>query len=201
MRDRTEDKITLMLIRHAAADSNLQRRYLGRTDEPLCEKGRKELLSLKDGLKAFGPQLIFSSPMKRCLQTAKIVFGEAPVIIDEWTETDFGRFELKSYEELKDDPDYRQWIESRGELRVCGTESRSELVKRSLKGLRKAVNISSEKGALKAAAVVHGGTIMALLSSLTKEDYYSFQSKCGQGYIVEIETRPDIRLSNYKRIG
>ena len=32
-------------------------------------------------------------------------------------------------------------------------------------------------------AVVHGGTIMAILSSLNKDEYYNYQCKNAEGYI------------------
>ena len=43
MRDRTEIEVELTLIRHGATASNLERRYLGRTDEPLCTEGVRML--------------------------------------------------------------------------------------------------------------------------------------------------------------
>ena len=44
MRNRTENQIELVLIRHGATKANEERRYLGRTDEELSEKGKEALL-------------------------------------------------------------------------------------------------------------------------------------------------------------
>ena len=38
----------LILIRHGATAGNLQRRYIGRTDEPLCEAGIQQVLALRE---------------------------------------------------------------------------------------------------------------------------------------------------------
>ena len=37
----------IILIRHGATAGNLERRYIGRTDEPLCEQGRLQALWLQ----------------------------------------------------------------------------------------------------------------------------------------------------------
>ena len=56
---------------------------------------------------------VFSSPMKRCIQTAKVVFGEEdPEIIEEFRECDFGILEGKTHEELMGDPLYDTFVES-----------------------------------------------------------------------------------------
>ena len=39
-----------------------------------------------------------------------------------------------------------------------------------------------------AAFVVHGGTVMAVLSALTGQDFYSFLLKNGQGYECEYDS-------------
>ena len=120
MRNRTEIKVTLSLLRHGATPANREHRYLGKTDEALSEEGRAELLLKKKEIPA---ELLLVSPMLRCRQTAEILFpGRAQVQIPEWTEMDFGRFEGKNYRELNGDPDYQAWIDSGGTLPFPGGE-------------------------------------------------------------------------------
>ena len=38
----------LIWIRHGLCAGNLEKRYIGTTDEPLCEAGRRELLAKKE---------------------------------------------------------------------------------------------------------------------------------------------------------
>ena len=51
----------IYLIRHGKTKGNLEERYIGRTDEPLCEAGRENLKKYQY------PQveMVFTSPMKR----------------------------------------------------------------------------------------------------------------------------------------
>ena len=84
--------LKIWLIRHGMTEGNRYQRYIGVTDEPLCEEGR-ELLEKFTYPK---PQAVFVSPLKRCLETAAILFGDPKVrIIDQLAECDFGEFENK----------------------------------------------------------------------------------------------------------
>ena len=61
--------LKIWLIRHGMTEGNRYQRYIGVTDEPLCEEGR-ELLGKFTYPK---PQAVFVSPLKRCLETATIL--------------------------------------------------------------------------------------------------------------------------------
>ena len=115
--------LKIWLIRHGMTEGNRHQRYIGVTDEPLCEEGR-ELLGKFTYPK---PQAVFVSPLKRCLETAAILFGDPKVrIIDQLAECDFGEFENKNYKELSGDPRYQAWIDSNGILAFPGGESKDE---------------------------------------------------------------------------
>ena len=111
--------IRMYLIRHGSTPGNRERRYIGRTEEDLCEEG---ILALK-GQEAPEVQRIYASPMRRCIQTAKILYpGRAQVKIEEFRECDFGSFEGKNYQDLSGDPVYQAWIDSGGTLGFPGGE-------------------------------------------------------------------------------
>ncbi len=103
MWNRTEDQIEihLTLIRHGATLSNKEGRYLGKTDEALSPDGIRTLeKSVTDRIYPIA-DVLFSGPMKRCLETAQILYpGQTPICIPEWTEMDFGAFEGHNYQEL-----------------------------------------------------------------------------------------------------
>ena len=123
--------LKIWLIRHGMTEGNRYQRYIGVTDEPLCEEGR-ELLGKFTYPK---PQAVFVSPLKRCLETAAILFGDPKVrIIDQLAECDFGEFENKNYKELSGDPRYQAWIDSNGILAFPGGESKDECATRNLEG-------------------------------------------------------------------
>ena len=64
----------LYLIRHGKTYGNTLGRYIGTTDEELCEEGREALKRLKAGrdFAAARPDVVYASPLKRCVQTAEI---------------------------------------------------------------------------------------------------------------------------------
>ena len=197
MRNRTEDQIEihLTLIRHGATLSNKEGRYLGKTDEALSPEGICGLEKSVADRSYSTADVLFSGPMKRCLETAQILYpGQTPIIIPEWTEMDFGAFEGHNYQELSKDPNYQRWIDSGGTLPFPEGESREEFIHRSVAGYEKMVyqmkmiwerSAASGQGDRKiqsVSAVVHGGTIMALLSHFLGGEYFDYQAKCGQGY-------------------
>ena len=70
-------------------------------------------------------------------------------------EIDFGHFEMRSYEELKDDPEFRHWCDVCSEDAVCpGGESGSQATDRAARALRHIVARGRD-----AVCVIHGGII------------------------------------------
>jgi len=189
MWDWTEDKIKVKItwIRHGMTRANEEHRYLGKTDEPLSEKGIRFLQEKKKKSFFNAPEFLYASPMKRCVQTAEILFRRKPVLIPEWKEMDFGQFEGKNYEELKDNPDYQKWIDSNGTLPFPGGESREQFIRRSMEGFDRMMSDILKRSENPVVTVVHGGTIMAVLSSLTGGEYFDFQVKNGEGYETVLE--------------
>lgn len=187
MRHRTEDQIELTFIRHGATQANEEHRYIGRTDEPLSQAGIRSLLEYQK--KGVYPDagLVFSSPMKRCRETAGILYPQkTPVIIPEWEEMDFGAFEGKNPEELKEDRRYQEWIDSYGTLPFPGGESREAFCRRCERGFHRMIKKLSQPAendpVTTVCAIVHGGTIMALLSRYGGGDYFDYQVPAGAGY-------------------
>ena len=142
---------------------------------------------------------LFTGPMKRCVETAGILYPRLePVVIPEWEEIDFGMFEYKNYEELKDDENYQGWIDSKGTADFPGGESRAAFVGRCGSGFQRMFEILERehtKEPVRVSAIVHGGTIMALLSSYAKEGcrkgYFDYQITNGRGYLTLAKCRKE----------
>lgn len=167
-----------LLIRHGQTQGNLERRYIGsRTDELLCAQGRENLAG-----KAYpAVRRVFASPMRRCIETARLIYPHIePEIVEDFRECDFGAFENKSYEELSGYADYQAWIDSGGEMPFPGGESRADFAARCVAAFER-LNVQED-----AALVVHGGTIMAIMErfAVLKGSYYDFQVKNGEGYVL-----------------
>ena len=178
--------LKIWLIRHGMTEGNRHQRYIGVTDEPLCEEGRKLLRKFTYPK----PQAVFVSPLKRCLETAAILFDDPKVrIIDQLAECNFGEFENKNYKELSGDPRYQAWIDSNGMMAFPGGESKEECAARNIEGFQRAVTACIRENIEEAAMVVHGGTIMNIMEAyaLPKKAFYEWHLGNGCGYLVELD--------------
>ena len=180
----------IVLIRHGATPANQEKRYLGVTDEPLSPQGEQELKERAVlGIYPRGERLIVS-PMLRCRQTAEILYpGQRQELCPSLRECDFGSFEMKNYQELRDQPDYVAWLESGGTLPFPGGESREEFCARCRQGFLTALEQARRDGVDSLACVVHGGTIMAILDGFSHphRDYFDWQLANGQGFRLYCE--------------
>ena len=80
-------KIKIWLIRHGMTEGNRQQRYVGTTDELLCEEGRQQIILKRQLIKSDQDiQNVYVSPMLRCRETAEILFPAVSQI----TEAGFG---------------------------------------------------------------------------------------------------------------
>lgn len=187
-----ENQMMLVMIRHGATKSNREHRYLGKVDEPLSEEGIEELSRYKNAQCYPTVDYLFASPMKRCIQTAEILYPNLqPVWIADWKEMDFGAFEGKNYMELQGDRRYQAFVDSNGTLPFPDGESQEAFIMRCYKGfqgmLQELQRMDGHNERKKTGMIVHGGTIMALLSSMGGGDYFDYQAANGKGYTCILE--------------
>lgn len=176
----------IIFIRHGRTSGNAEKRYIGRTDEPLSAEGMADI-SRKKYPPAGG---VVTSPMRRCIETVQIIYPDCtPVLCEELRECDFGDFEGKNYLELNGNAAYQQWIDSGGEGCFPNGESPADFRKRCTEGFLRTVESFGEKDAI--AYVVHGGTIMSVLSELAepKGSYFDYHRENGCGYVTTWDGR------------
>ena len=170
--------MTIYLIRHGKTEANEKHLYCGSTDLPLSDVGRSELEKLHYDIKN---ARFITSGMKRTNETLRILFGDVPYEEDpRFREVDFGIFEMRSYEELKDTPEYQAWLTGDNEANIPPNgESGVQMKKRILEAFS---GIKED-----ACIVTHGGVIAALMEHLFPEENknrYQWQPKPGYGYSV-----------------
>lgn len=191
----------ILLVRHSKTFGNTLGRYIGsRTDEPLCQEGIDLILNRQYP----EVQAVYASPMRRCVETAELMWPEFSghiLLKPELRECDFGDFENKNYKELNGNPDYQAWIDSGGTLPFPGGESMDQFKERCRRAFAQLVEEVQElerkafarperatgvPETFRAAVVVHGGTIMAILEKygFPKKDYFDYQVKNGCGYLL-----------------
>ena len=77
------------LIRHGFTNDNIEGVYCGITDTSLCAEGKEQLQQMAEEYTYPDAQFVFSSPLKRCLETAEVIYPALkPVIIEGLTEYD-----------------------------------------------------------------------------------------------------------------
>lgn len=179
----------LILIRHGKTEANEKHLYCGSTDVGLSESGIAALTGKKHaGFKSdINNFRIITSGMKRCEQTLSVLFGDIPHETDPaFREMDFGKFEMRSYEELKNDPAYIEWISGDNTSNLTpGGESGTIMQSRVIDGLNRLMN--SGKDSL---LITHGGVIAAIMDHLFPEEnknIYQWQPSQGEGYVINTD--------------
>lgn len=201
--------IKLIMIRHGKTKGNLEKRYIGTTDEPLCEQGKDELTN-KCETEAYAYvkncDVLFCSPLERCIETAQLILpDQQPVMVEEFHEMDFGKFENKNYQELNGDTDYQAWLDSDGMISFPGGESREKFQDRCRHGMEWVWRYLQEHKIGDDAIVVlviHGGTIMSLLDDYADDggSYYDYQCENLGGYLCECVLESSIRIKIIRKL-
>lgn len=184
--------IKLLFIRHGATEGNLEKRYIGSTDEALCKKGIEQIEALK--IHDFQVDHVFVSPMRRTRQTAEILFPKSPcTIVDDLAETNFGRFEGKTAEELSGTLEYQKWLDSMCLDPIPGGEGVTDFKRRSCEAFARVINGLPDRSC--AAFVVHGGVIMAVLETFAwpRKEFYDYHIANG-AYIAAYYEDGNLRI-------
>ena len=179
----------IILLRHGLTAGNLAGRYIGKTDDPLCEEG----IALLKNQGVF-PDItrLYVSGMLRARQTAALLFPNAEQVICEGLgEMDFGEYEGRSAADMENDSSYRNWVAGNCREACPGGESMEIFADRIYKAFDRIItdnieknNGSGESSDNRVVIVAHGGTIMAVMQQFAcqEQDYFTWHVGNGQGY-------------------
>ncbi len=176
--------MNIWLLRHGRTRFNDERRYQGQLDIPLSPAGAAELRAAD-----FAPNVVYVSPLQRSQQTARIVFPSArQVVIDDFSEMDFGAFDGRTADEMAEDADYRAWVDGTCTAQCPGGESRAAFCARSCAAFEALLDSERDRGLL--VIVAHGGTLRAVMEryALPERDYFDWMSGNGGGYRLDFDT-------------
>ena len=177
------------LIRHGAIDETLSGKYIGTTDPHLSDKGKMALKKLRFGCDYPAVKVVFSGPLRRCTETCKILYPELnPLTIADLTECNFGEWEGKTAEELKDDADFQKWLAGDNSVKPPRGESNADFVRRICRMFESIVEGLMKTGTTECAIVTHGGVIMTLLAvyGLPQAKPFEWATDNGCGYSVRV---------------
>lgn len=174
------DTVVVALFRHGLTEANKRRAYLGWTDSPLCSIAKKEISEIP-----IRYDQLFSSDLGRCLDTAKIMFPQCtPFITPKLREMNFGKWEGKVYEELKDDLQYQRWLEDPYSVKPPDGETFTEFSIRVIHCWEKLSKRVLDMNVETAAIMTHGGVIRFLLTRFAPEvkGFWNWTPSHGKGY-------------------
>ena len=178
----------IYLIRHAPTKGNLLGRYVGRrTDERLSLEGID--LAEKKGADT-SVRLVYVSGLRRTAETAAILYPEAELVaLRGLDEMDFGEFENRHWRDMGNELEYRRWVAGSCLERCPGGEEMAEFSERCCSAFLEVLR-SQDPETEDLHFVIHGGTIMSILSSLAEPEQDYFSWKCGHlgRYMVSADT-------------
>ena len=180
---------TIHLIRHGMTEGNKVGRYVGSIDAPLFEGGIDEIKELKKKYDYRKPKLFFSSPLKRCIETLDLIYGDEEIevnTVDGLRECNLGDFEGKTADQLVDNPEYMDWVQH-GVAPPNG-ESNKEFATRVCAAFVDTVKEILKSGKTEAVICAHGGVIMTILAvyGLPQRKMTEYMANNGRGFTIRI---------------
>lgn len=179
------------MVRHGAISATLQGRYIGTTDIPLSEEGKTALRRMDHELDYPYAKVVFTGPLKRCTQTAKILYPNIePLVIDQLTECSFGEWENKTADELKANEDFRKWLAGDPSVKPPRGESNADFTRRICLMFENIVDGLIKTGTTDAMIITHGGVMTTLLAVYGLPQAKPFDWMCDNGYGYSLRITP-----------
>lgn len=176
--------MTLYVCRHGRTEANASGLLLGRADPHLDQTGEAQAGAMAAALPT--PDLVVSSPLERCRQTAA-AFGVDVEIDERLIELDYGEFDLVPLRDIPPEV-WRQWREDPG-FRPPGGETLEELATRVSGALDGVADRAVEADVV---VVSHVSPIKAALAwALGVGIGVSWRSFVAQASVTEIGVTPN----------
>jgi alpha-ribazole phosphatase len=178
-----DERVVVALFRHGVTEENKRKAYLGWNDSPLCA----EIQNLSTNKRY---DLYFSSDLHRCVMTAKRLFPAVKLNqLEELREMNFGEWEGKTYDDLKEDFLYQRWLSDPSTYCPPKGETFLDFTTRVQEGWRKITKQILAQNSHRCAVITHGGVIRYLLSkyALEQKEFWHWQSKHDQGFELVFE--------------
>lgn len=192
----------IYIIRHGITKGNQKRWYYGASDISLSPQGRRELelIARDNPYPVEDDYSFFTSGLSRTKETLEILFGDRnSTEIKDLNEMNFGSFEMHTYEELEDDPEFKKWVfDETWDVSSPGGESRNEFHRRVSRGAKELFKLHGERvkksdrsEEVCSIAVLHGGVIAAILGEYFPDrgkTWWDLIPPPGSGYKLAMKT-------------
>jgi len=195
----------LLLIRHAEVEEAMQKRVFGRLDVELSDAGRERAERLARTLAAEPIAAVYSSPLRRALDTAAPLtheLGLEPIVVDDLRELDFGDLEGLTLAEIEERfPHVVAWMTAPAAVAFPGGESVAALLERTVRAVR---GIAELHPGETVAVLAHAVVIRAVLAdalAMPLDAMFRLDPSHGGISVVEWhDGRPFVRTVNAPRL-
>jgi broad specificity phosphatase PhoE len=132
----------IVLTRHGHVEGIRPARFRGRAELELTPLGRRQAEAVAARIACdFPPQAVYSSPMKRCRDTAAAIAAAAGLevqVLEALNDLDYGAWQGRTFEEVaRSEPEaYALWRDAPDWVRFPGGESLQDLALRAADALR-----------------------------------------------------------------
>lgn len=178
-------------IRHGAIEETKKGAYIGITDAELSEEGIAELKAFDVSHKYPYAPVIFTGPLKRCVQTCEVIYPHIkPIVIDELTEMNFGKWEGKTAEQLKGDPLFERWLAGESGVTPPDGENNDDFIRRICLVFQSIVDGLIKTGNTDCAIITHSGVMNTLLSIYGLPQAKPYEWACDNGFGYSMRVTP-----------
>ncbi|GGI15637.1 histidine phosphatase family protein [Gottfriedia solisilvae] len=181
----------ILLVRHTESEGNMKKVYAGSTDYVLTVLGEQQIvevmMKLLHIISPTSTYSLYSSPLQRCTKLAEEIerlLQTTKIIDSRLSETNFGIFEDKTYEELtRMYPDILEsWIQDSIHFQIPNGESLKICFDRVSSFCKDLINRNED-----AVIVSHGGIIKLIILALLDLDLKEFwKFYTSNGCVIEI---------------
>jgi broad specificity phosphatase PhoE len=166
---------TVYLARHGESDWNAANRFQGHSDRPLTELGRRQAEALAELVAAQKVDAIYSSPLIRALETARIVAARTGLEVfedEDLREVDTGSWSGLSRAEVQErfPEGFERWIS--GGAGWEDGETYEEMAARTLGAVSRIAGAHPDGRIL---VVSHGGPIRAIQAAARGMDIHEYR--------------------------
>lgn len=186
------------LVRHGLTTWNLDRKYQGHSDTELLPGEASGLSSLRGRLSGVDFSGVYCSDLRRCRDTLEYLRPDlsASARYDRrLREMNFGEWEGRTYELLKDNPAYRAWIDHPQSVTPPGGEPWNDFERRVREIYEEFIEVTCrlndrDKNTPNPMLIVTHGGVISMLGMLLKPgtgDFWNDEYKIATGEVLKVK--------------
>ncbi|MDH3359768.1 MAG: histidine phosphatase family protein [Desulfobulbaceae bacterium] len=169
---------TIYLIRHGITAANIDKKFAGRSDEPLHPKGIKQLTELATRLGKKEISRIVTGPLPRTRQSGEVIDGIIKVTVE--SNEKFNEILLPHWDGLTKTEirqqfgdQYPTWLADPAGFKVAGCETIQDVQKRAIQGMEQLFATATNKPILVVTHLIVARALVLHYRQQTIDDFRS----------------------------